>query len=177
MPRSPLSHDPGHALNAICPYFTMFPLEFPLRILRRHRRARVVLNPFCGRGTTLFAARIRGLRGVGIDTSPVAISISQAKLASATTHDTHAAQSAQANAFHCPTSETASCRSTSVFQLLHCPITHDGVPRRTGTQPSLRGMTCSLYQQRAAAVCCVAPPTSAPWTKHSCTEVPAPPAR
>lgn len=88
MPRSQLSHDPHHALNAICPYFTMFPLEFPLRILRRHRRGRVVLDPFCGRGTTLFAARVRGLRGVGIDASPVAISISQAKLSSATIHDT-----------------------------------------------------------------------------------------
>ena len=88
MPPRQLSHDPRHALNAICPYFTMFPLEHPLRILRRYREARVVLDPFCGRGTTLFAARVRGLRGIGIDVSPVAISISQAKLAWATTEDT-----------------------------------------------------------------------------------------
>jgi hypothetical protein len=26
------------ALNAICPYFTMFPLDFPLNILRRRGR-------------------------------------------------------------------------------------------------------------------------------------------
>ena len=88
MPSRALSHDPRYALNAICPYFTMFPLEFPLRILRRHRNHRLVLDPFCGRGTTLFAARARGLRAIGIDVSPVAISISQAKLASASIDDT-----------------------------------------------------------------------------------------
>lgn len=66
----------------------MFPLEFPLRVLRRHKSARVVVDPFCGRGTTLFAARALGLRAVGIDASPVAVAISQAKLSQATTRDT-----------------------------------------------------------------------------------------
>jgi hypothetical protein len=78
----PLSADRRHALNAICPYFTMFPLEFPLRVLRRHRGAHTVLDPFCGRGTTLYAARHFKVRAVGIDCSPVAVSISKAKLAS-----------------------------------------------------------------------------------------------
>ena len=53
---------PEFALNAICPYFTMFPLTFPLAV--RHRRARCgewVLDPFCGRGTTNYAARLVGL--------------------------------------------------------------------------------------------------------------------
>jgi len=88
MKRRPLSHEPRFALNAICPYFTMFPLEFPLRILSRHRTARVVFDPFCGRGTTLFAARVRGQRGVGIDVSPVAVAISRAKLSTASVQDT-----------------------------------------------------------------------------------------
>ena len=43
--RRRLSADARHALNAICPYFTMFPLEFPMRIMERHRQARVVLAP------------------------------------------------------------------------------------------------------------------------------------
>lgn len=79
--RRRLSDNPQHALNAICPYFTMFPLEFPLRIMRRHRSARFVLDPFCGRGTTLYAARYCGIAAAGIDCSPVAVAISQAKLA------------------------------------------------------------------------------------------------
>lgn len=72
-----------NALNAICPYFTMFPLEYPMRVLRRHKsETPVVLDPFCGRGTTLFAARKFGLTAWGIDSSPVAAAIAKAKLAS-----------------------------------------------------------------------------------------------
>lgn len=69
-------------LNAICPYFTMFPLDFPHRILAEHASSgQWVADPFCGRGTTNYASRILGLPSVGIDSSPVAAAISQAKLA------------------------------------------------------------------------------------------------
>jgi hypothetical protein len=81
MPTKRLSADPRFSLNAICPYFTMFPVEFPLRILNRHPNAKVVADPFCGRGTTLYAARSRGLHAYGVDCSPVAVAISEAKLA------------------------------------------------------------------------------------------------
>jgi hypothetical protein len=71
---------PSDALNAVCPYFTMYPLDFPLGILARHARANDwVLDPFCGRGTTNFAARLRGLPSYGIDASPVAAAIARAK--------------------------------------------------------------------------------------------------
>jgi len=73
------------SLNAICPYFTMFPLEFPHGILRRHAQANQwVLDPFCGRGTTNFASRLLGLPTIGVDSSPVAVALSKAKLASTT---------------------------------------------------------------------------------------------
>lgn len=76
------------ALNGICPYFTMFPLDFPLNILKRRARAGdVVLDPFCGRGTTNFAARLVGLRSLGVDSSPVAAAITAAKLATTTVDD------------------------------------------------------------------------------------------
>lgn len=72
-------------LNGICPYFTMFPLDFPLSILKRKARAgNVVLDPFCGRGTTNFAARLVGLQSLGVDSSPVAAAITASKLVTAT---------------------------------------------------------------------------------------------
>ncbi len=69
-------------LNTICPYFTMFPLSFPFEILEGATKDEWVLDPFCGRGTTLFAARLRGISSVGIDSSKVAIAISAAKFVS-----------------------------------------------------------------------------------------------
>src|SRR5437867_6993473 len=70
------------ALNGICPYFTMFPLDFPLRVLRtRATPGEWVLDPFCGRGTTNYAARTVGLPSFGLDSSPVAAALAQAKLA------------------------------------------------------------------------------------------------
>lgn len=97
------------ALNGICPYFTMFPLDFPLNILKRRARAGdVVLDPFCGRGTTNFAARLVGLRSLGVDSSPVAAAITASKLAT-TTVDGILAEArrilTEREARHIPTSE------------------------------------------------------------------------
>ena len=72
------------ALNAICPYYTMYPLDFPLRVLSEHgKRGNWVIDPFCGRGTTNFAARLLQMPSMGVDSSPVAAALAQAKLASA----------------------------------------------------------------------------------------------
>ncbi len=67
------------ALNAICPYFTMFPLSFPLNVLRGGGRG-LVVDPFCGRGTTNLAARLKGCPTVAIDSSPVGVAVASAKL-------------------------------------------------------------------------------------------------
>jgi hypothetical protein len=84
----PLAYDRDYALNAICPYFTMFPLEYPLRIVKKHKRDNpTVIDPFCGRGTTTYAARRIGLRSYGLDTSPVAVAVAKAKLSSASSTD------------------------------------------------------------------------------------------
>ncbi len=78
----------NHTLNAICPYFTMFPLHFPYSILQKHAsHGSWVLDPFCGRGTTNYASRLLGLPSIGIDSSPVAVALSQAKLANTTTEE------------------------------------------------------------------------------------------
>lgn len=77
--------EPSMALNAVCPYYTMFPLDFPISVLKRFRQPRLhVLDPFCGRGTTIFAARLKGHQAFGIDSSPIAIAIARAKLANST---------------------------------------------------------------------------------------------
>lgn len=77
-----LAYNPLYALNAICPYFTMFPLEYPLNILKKYKKHKpVVFDPFCGRGTTIYAARQMGLSAWGIDSSPIAVAIARAKLA------------------------------------------------------------------------------------------------
>ena len=69
------------ALNAICPYFTMFPLGFPYGVLASRAGASDwVLDPFCGRGTTNFAARLLGLPTIGIDSDSVAAAATEAKL-------------------------------------------------------------------------------------------------
>lgn len=68
-------------INGICPYFTMFPIQYPVNILNNISNHTVVFDPFSGRGTSLFAARMFGFEAYGIDSNPVAVAISKSKLA------------------------------------------------------------------------------------------------
>lgn len=68
------------ALNAISPYYTMFPISFPLDVLHTANKGEWVFDPFCGRGTTNYAARLLGLNTVGYDNNKVAIAITKSKL-------------------------------------------------------------------------------------------------
>lgn len=79
--RLPKQSSPMLRLNGLCPYYTMFPLQFPFTALSRAKLGDWVLDPFCGRGTTILAARLRGVSSVGIDSNPVAGAIASAKLA------------------------------------------------------------------------------------------------
>lgn len=82
-----LSLHPKHKLNTICPYYTMFPLEFPLSVLKSKPKSSIIFDPFCGRGTTNYAARVMGMTSFGFDTSPIAVAIAKAKLSFATVED------------------------------------------------------------------------------------------
>jgi hypothetical protein len=90
-PQMAMASDSRYALNAICPYFTMFPLEYPMRVLDPKRlrtfHSPLVCDPYCGRGTSIFAARLRGVRVLGIDIEPVAVAIARAKIAETTLAD------------------------------------------------------------------------------------------
>jgi hypothetical protein len=61
----------------------MFPLAVPAKHLGGLAAGAWVLDPFCGRGSTNYAARLVGLSSVGIDSNPVATAITAGKLASA----------------------------------------------------------------------------------------------
>jgi len=78
------SRSPLLRLNTLCLYYTMFPLNFPLRVLQKAKAGDWVLDPFCGRGTTLFAARLLDLSSVGIASNPLAAAVTAAKLADTT---------------------------------------------------------------------------------------------
>jgi len=79
--RLPKLSAPLLRLNGLSPYYTMFPLSFPFEALANSRAGEWVFDPFCGRGTAILAARLRGLPSVGVDSNPVAGAIAAAKLA------------------------------------------------------------------------------------------------
>jgi hypothetical protein len=69
-----------HRFHSICPYFAMFPEAFVRKnVLAWSKRDEVILDPFSGRGTTVFESLLNGRRALGCDTNPVAICLSKAK--------------------------------------------------------------------------------------------------
>jgi predicted RNA methylase len=65
----------------------MFPLSVPIKQLMGLARNDWVLDPFCGRGSTNYAARLLGLPSVGIDSNPVAAAIAEGKLVATSAED------------------------------------------------------------------------------------------
>lgn len=158
-----LAYEPRYALNAICPYFTMFPLEYPMRVLSKHKReAPTVMDPFCGRGTTLFAARALGLKTRGLDTSPVAVAIARAKLASSESTavlDLARELIADVKPKHVPTSEFFQhCYEPSVLTAI-CKVREGLLEAKTDTDSSVL--------LRAAMLGCLHGPRSVHLTNQS----------
>ncbi len=69
-----------HPLHSICPYFAMFPEGFVLEQLYAYTRpGDVVLDPFCGRGTTVLESLLNNRLALGADINPVAACVAGAK--------------------------------------------------------------------------------------------------
>lgn len=67
-------------LSSICPYFAMFPEAFAEEQIGKFTSpGDYVLDPFCGRGTTLLQALLMGRHAAAADINPVAYCITAAK--------------------------------------------------------------------------------------------------
>lgn len=73
--------DVDHPLQKLMSRSGSFPLSVAVDLLKKYSRSGfTVLDPFCGKGTTLLAARILGMNAYGVDVAPEAIVCSRAKL-------------------------------------------------------------------------------------------------
>lgn len=80
MPTDVSSKVARHRFHAICPYFAMFPESFAEAWIERLTRpGDVVLDPFCGRGTTPFQAILMNRDAIASDINPVAYCVTRAK--------------------------------------------------------------------------------------------------
>ena len=69
-----------HRFHALCPYFAMFPESFvETWVERLTKRGDIILDPFCGRGTTPFQAMLMGRWAIASDVNPVAYCVTKAK--------------------------------------------------------------------------------------------------
>lgn len=71
----------GDAIDSLHPYPAKFISQIPGTILDvlEPEQGSLVLDPFCGSGTTLLAAQRRGFNSIGVDLNPIACLISRVK--------------------------------------------------------------------------------------------------
>lgn len=66
------------------PYYAMFPSAFADKVIQDYSRpGDLVLDPFAGRGTSVFSAASLGRNGIGIDINPLGYVYSKAKIQTA----------------------------------------------------------------------------------------------
>lgn len=66
------------------PYYAMFPTAFATEVVKEYtKRGQSVLDPFAGRGTSLFAAASENRFGIGVEINPVGWVYGKAKLQTA----------------------------------------------------------------------------------------------
>ena len=76
----PAEYDTTYLTHGIHPYAAKYIPQLPRLIITEHTNERnIVLDPFCGSGTTLLECALLGRRSVGVDSHPIATLIAQAK--------------------------------------------------------------------------------------------------
>lgn len=84
MPRTRTYHDAANRWAGIGPYYAMFPVEFANEVVHKHTRpGDMVLDPFAGRGTSVFSAAMSNRSSIGIEINPVGFVYAKAKLRAA----------------------------------------------------------------------------------------------
>ena len=70
------------------PYYAMFPVDFADHVVQKYTSSgETILDPFAGRGTSIFSAATKGRNGMGVELNPVGWVYSQAKLNAASKDD------------------------------------------------------------------------------------------
>lgn len=70
------------------PYYAMFPLSFAFNVINKYsKEGDVVLDPFAGRFTSIYAGAVLNRKGIGIEINPVGWLFGQAKLNPANKED------------------------------------------------------------------------------------------
>ena len=73
----------GHSLHYVVPYQACFAPQIPEFFIKNFSKEEdIVLDTFCGRGTTVLEANQQGRIGLGVDISPLALEIAKSKLKS-----------------------------------------------------------------------------------------------
>jgi len=67
-------------LDKIHPYPAKFPIDLAIHNLQKYSSDGSILDPFCGSGTTLLAAKYLNKQAFGFDINYIATLISNAKL-------------------------------------------------------------------------------------------------
>ena len=69
-----------HSIHGIYPYRGKMSSLDAQQVIRQLPKKGVLLDPFCGSGTIIYEARRHGLTTIGVDSNPIAVQISKAKL-------------------------------------------------------------------------------------------------
>src|SRR5579872_1538556 len=77
-----------HPFHSMCSYLGCFPPDVPYGIIEEWvPEGKIVLDPFCGAGTTLVEGLSLGHPCIGVDLNPLAIALAQAKMQTVSVED------------------------------------------------------------------------------------------